>query len=272
MADFRERHVVVTGGTGALGTAVVGELLASGAICHVPYYVEAEEQHFAHRGHPRVKLIGNANLGSQTVVTRIYDSVPKLWASIHLAGGYASWPIAETDETELMGMVRNNLLSCFLCCAAAVGAIRRRGRRRAHRQHRGPAGARAENRCRLCRLYGQQGGRRGADPIARRRSGEGRHSRQRDRAVDARYRGQSPGDAARRSYGLAETGRSRVDHLQPRRAQQSRYHRRGHSGLRPRLAFHFFRAKEKARPLARRALLFAYSLTSCGDCPSTASA
>jgi NAD(P)-dependent dehydrogenase (short-subunit alcohol dehydrogenase family) len=127
MADFRERHVVVTGGTGALGTAVVGELLASGAICHVPYYVESEEQHFAHRTHPRVKLIGNANLGSQTVVQRIYDSVPKLWASIHLAGGYAAWPIAETDEAALMGMVRNNLLSCFLCCAAAVGSIRKAG-------------------------------------------------------------------------------------------------------------------------------------------------
>lgn len=127
MADFRERHVVVTGGTGALGSAVVGELLASGAICHVPNYVDTEELHFAHRAHPRVKLIGSANLGSQTVVKRIYDSVPKLWASIHLAGGYASWPIAETDEAELMGMVRNNLLSCYLCCAAAVGAIRRAG-------------------------------------------------------------------------------------------------------------------------------------------------
>jgi NAD(P)-dependent dehydrogenase (short-subunit alcohol dehydrogenase family) len=127
MADFRERHVVVTGGTGALGTAVVGELLASGAICHVPYHIDAEEQHFVHRAHPRVKLIGNANLGSQTVVKRIYDSVPKLWASIHLAGGYAGWPIAETDEAELMGMVRNNLLTCYLCCAAAVGAIRRAG-------------------------------------------------------------------------------------------------------------------------------------------------
>jgi NAD(P)-dependent dehydrogenase (short-subunit alcohol dehydrogenase family) len=127
VADFRERHIVVTGGTGALGTAVVSELLASGAICHVPYYVEAEEQHFAHRAHPRVKLIGNANLASQTVVTRIYDTVPKLWASIHLAGGYASWPIAETDEAELMGLVRNNLLSCYLCCAAAVASIRKAG-------------------------------------------------------------------------------------------------------------------------------------------------
>jgi NAD(P)-dependent dehydrogenase (short-subunit alcohol dehydrogenase family) len=127
VADFRERHVVVTGGTGALGTAVVGELLASGAICYVPYYVDAEEQHFAHRAHPRVKLIGGANLASQMVVKRIYDGVPKLWASIHLAGGYAAWPIAETAEAELTLMLRNNLLSCYLCCAAAVGAMRGNG-------------------------------------------------------------------------------------------------------------------------------------------------
>lgn len=125
MADFRDRHVVVTGGTGALGTAVVGELLASGATCHVPYYIETEEQNFVHRAHPRVKLIAGANLASQTVVSRLYDSVPKLWASIHLAGGFAASPIAATDEAELMGMIRTNLVTCFLCCSAAVGALRR---------------------------------------------------------------------------------------------------------------------------------------------------
>jgi len=127
VADFRERHIVVTGGTGALGTAVVGELLASGATCYVPYHIDAEEQHFAHRSHPRVKLIGNANLASQTAVKRVYDAVPKLWGSIHIAGGFAAWPIAETDEAELMGMLRNNLISCYLCCAAAVAAMRRNG-------------------------------------------------------------------------------------------------------------------------------------------------
>ena len=42
--DFRDRHVVVTGGTGALGTAVVGALLEAGAICHVPYRSEDEAQ------------------------------------------------------------------------------------------------------------------------------------------------------------------------------------------------------------------------------------
>ena len=127
MADFRERHVIVTGGTGALGTAVVAELLASGATCHVPYYVDTEAQHFAHRDNPRVKLVAGANLASQTVVARLYDGVPKLWASIHLAGGFAASPIAATDEAELMGMIRTNLVTCFLCCSAAVAAIRRAG-------------------------------------------------------------------------------------------------------------------------------------------------
>ena len=35
--SFQDRHVVVTGGTGALGTAVVGALLERGATCHVPF-------------------------------------------------------------------------------------------------------------------------------------------------------------------------------------------------------------------------------------------
>jgi len=125
--DFRERHVIVTGGTGALGAAVVAELLAGGATCHIPYLVEAEGQNFAHRAHQRVKLIANTNLSAQMVVKRLYDGVPKLWASIHLAGGFAASPIAETDEAELMGMIRNNLITGFLCCAAAVGAFRRSG-------------------------------------------------------------------------------------------------------------------------------------------------
>jgi len=122
--DFRDRHIVVTGGTGALGAAVVNELLGGGAICHVPYYIDEEERNYPHRTHPRVKLIPGANIVSQTVVARIYDGVPNLWASIHLAGGFAASPVAETDETELMRMLRTNLVTCFLCCAAAVRAMR----------------------------------------------------------------------------------------------------------------------------------------------------
>ena len=35
--DFSGKRAVVTGGTGALGSAVVGALLAGGASCVVPY-------------------------------------------------------------------------------------------------------------------------------------------------------------------------------------------------------------------------------------------
>jgi NAD(P)-dependent dehydrogenase (short-subunit alcohol dehydrogenase family) len=125
--DITDRHFVITGGTGALGTAVVAELLAGGANCHIPYYVEQEEQNFRFRAHKRVNLIGGANLASQTVVARIYDGIPKLWASIHLAGGFSAASVADTDEAELVSMIRTNLITCFLCCSAAVRAIRRAG-------------------------------------------------------------------------------------------------------------------------------------------------
>ncbi len=56
MTGYRDRHVVVTGGTGALGTAVVGALLEAGATCHVPYRSADEAQRFPHREHKSVTL------------------------------------------------------------------------------------------------------------------------------------------------------------------------------------------------------------------------
>jgi NAD(P)-dependent dehydrogenase (short-subunit alcohol dehydrogenase family) len=127
MTVFTDRHIVVTGGTGALGTAVVAELIAAGANCHIPYYIEQEEQSFRFRTHKRVNLIAGINLASQTAVARVYDTIPKLWASIHLAGGFTAASVADTDEAEIVGMIRTNLVTCFLCCSAAVRAIRRGG-------------------------------------------------------------------------------------------------------------------------------------------------
>ncbi len=40
--ELQDRAFVVTGGTGVLGTAVVGALLAAGARCRVPYRSDAE--------------------------------------------------------------------------------------------------------------------------------------------------------------------------------------------------------------------------------------
>jgi NAD(P)-dependent dehydrogenase (short-subunit alcohol dehydrogenase family) len=123
--DFRNRQVVVTGGTGALGRAVVGALIEAGAHCHVSTMIEAEAQAFPFRD--RVTLHAVNDLADEAAVARLYDAVPKLWASIHLAGGFAMSPIADTGKAALMQQLDGNLVSCFLCCRAAVIAIRRAG-------------------------------------------------------------------------------------------------------------------------------------------------
>jgi NAD(P)-dependent dehydrogenase (short-subunit alcohol dehydrogenase family) len=123
--DFRDRHVVVTGGTGALGVAVVGALLEAGAHCHVPCTTEAKAQHFPHRQRPRVTMIPATTLADEVSVARLYDAVPNLWASIHLVGGFAMGPVAETDKAALLRQIDTNLVTCFLCCRAAVRAMAR---------------------------------------------------------------------------------------------------------------------------------------------------
>ncbi|HVY00132.1 MAG TPA: SDR family NAD(P)-dependent oxidoreductase [Pseudorhodoplanes sp.] len=126
--DFTDRHVIVTGGTGALGTAVVGALIAAGAHCHVPFRDNAEADRFIHRNHRNVTLMQGGDLSVEESVSSIYRAVPSLFASIHLAGGFAPGKVAETGKAGLMAQIETNLVSAFLCCRAAVNAMRDGGR------------------------------------------------------------------------------------------------------------------------------------------------
>lgn len=127
--SFSNKHMVVTGGTGALGTAVVGALLQHGAYCVVPYVHDAELQVFTHRGHAHVQLVPVRNLADEADVQRVYGAVAApLWGSIHIAGGFAMGKVADTDRSALMAQLETNLISCFLCCRAAVRAMQGEGR------------------------------------------------------------------------------------------------------------------------------------------------
>ena len=126
MTDFADREIVVTGGTGALGTAVVGALLAGGATVLVAWRTPAEAERFPHRGHDRVRM-AETQLGNEQAVARLYEGVGALWASIHIAGGFAMAPIADTDRAAFMIQLETNLLSCVLASRAAVAAMRKTG-------------------------------------------------------------------------------------------------------------------------------------------------
>ena len=116
--DFANRTVIVTGGTGALGRAVVGALLAAGAHCRVPYILEAEAATFPH--HDNVTLVPGCDLSEEAGVARLYAGTTGLWASIHIAGGFAMGDVADTDKAAVMHMLDTNFVSCHLCCRAAL--------------------------------------------------------------------------------------------------------------------------------------------------------
>jgi NAD(P)-dependent dehydrogenase (short-subunit alcohol dehydrogenase family) len=126
--DFRQRHVVITGGAGALGTAVVTALLDAGAFCQVPCFNEAEAQRFPLRENKQVTLTVAGDLADEAAVERAYQGISPLWASIHIAGGFAAAPLRDMSLTMLRQQLDMNFVSCALCCRAAVRAMTSGGR------------------------------------------------------------------------------------------------------------------------------------------------
>lgn len=118
---------MVTGGTGALGSSVVGALLKAGAVCHVPYRTDSDAQRFTHRADPHVRLVPCADLADEAAVAELYAAAGPLWASIHIAGGFAFAKLADSGPELLMSQLRTNLISTYLCCRAAVQSFQTTG-------------------------------------------------------------------------------------------------------------------------------------------------
>ena len=102
------KHVVVTGGRGALGRGVLEVLRARGATVHVADRPDVD-------------------LGNEASATAFFAAVPELWASIHLVGGFTMGPIADTSLADFEAQWRLNTLTCFLCCREAVKRMRASG-------------------------------------------------------------------------------------------------------------------------------------------------
>ena len=122
------KNIVVTGGTGALGGGVVELLLARGATVHLPITEAELPAHVPWRTHARVEVGPKVSLDDEARVAAFYDSVPDLWASIHLVGGFAMAKLAETSLADFEKQWRLNTVTCFLACREAVKAIRKTGK------------------------------------------------------------------------------------------------------------------------------------------------
>jgi NAD(P)-dependent dehydrogenase (short-subunit alcohol dehydrogenase family) len=126
--DFTNRPVVVTGGTGALGAAVVQALLDAGATCHLPVHSAPDPGRFPHAKHERVRITSGIDLTHESAVAGFYAALPALWSSIHIAGGFAAAPIAETTLEQFNEMHATNTITAFLCSREAVKKMRATGK------------------------------------------------------------------------------------------------------------------------------------------------
>lgn len=98
---MKGKHVIVTGAFGALGTAVRAAFEAAGATLHLP----------------AVELL---DLTDEPGVVKYYAELPPLWASVHLAGGFAMSPFTETPLDLVRRQWDMNFVTAFLCSREAV--------------------------------------------------------------------------------------------------------------------------------------------------------
>jgi NAD(P)-dependent dehydrogenase (short-subunit alcohol dehydrogenase family) len=119
-----ERHpsVLVAGGTGALGVAVLAELLESGypvtATWVVPKERERVESDFP--GNDRLTLVEADVMDEQAVLAAV-EAVNELGAIVNLVGGFsAPGKVHESSVDDFESMLRLNLRPAFLLARAGM--------------------------------------------------------------------------------------------------------------------------------------------------------
>jgi NAD(P)-dependent dehydrogenase (short-subunit alcohol dehydrogenase family) len=119
--------VLVAGGTGALGGAVLRELVESGWDVTATWLVDRERERVEKDLGDSVSLV-RADLMDPAGAAGAVEAVPELEAVVNLVGGFAAGPLVhETEPDDFMGMIRLNLLPAFLLARAAMPLLVERG-------------------------------------------------------------------------------------------------------------------------------------------------
>ena len=119
--------VLVAGGTGALGQAVVAELLDSGYRCAVTWVVESERRRAEEEFGDRAPLI-HADLLDPAGVAEAVAAVEDLEAVVNLVGGFATGGrVHETEPQQFARMLELNLTPAFNLARAAMPHLIERG-------------------------------------------------------------------------------------------------------------------------------------------------
>jgi NAD(P)-dependent dehydrogenase (short-subunit alcohol dehydrogenase family) len=114
-----EGSVVISGGTGGLGSAVTRTLLEAGWHVVVPYVDEHELERL--EPHPNLELLAADLFDAQAAAAVLARAGGQLGALVNLVGGFAAGGrVHETPVEEFEQQFRLNLRPTYLLCQAAL--------------------------------------------------------------------------------------------------------------------------------------------------------
>ncbi len=120
--------VLVAGGTGALGSAVVHELLDSGYDCTVTWILDKERERAEAEFGDRAKFVRADLVDPQGGAADAVAAVDDLEAVVNLVGGFFSGPLVhETEWHDFDRMLRLNVSPAFNLASAAMPLMLERG-------------------------------------------------------------------------------------------------------------------------------------------------
>ena len=125
-----ERVVLVTGGTGALGTAITRRFLGEGAVVCVPWIVEHERERLEASvqaaAHPRL-MLERCDVADDAAMARLAESLTarhrRIDVLVSAVGGFAMGDLAHTDRTLWDSMLTLNLTTAYVAARAVVPAM-----------------------------------------------------------------------------------------------------------------------------------------------------
>lgn len=129
-----DRTVVITGGTGGLGTALVRRLISKDYRLAVTYLLPDEAKAFEEEvdaDEDRL-LLTRVDATNAEAVASLFKDVAERWGSIHglvaLVGGWAGGrDVEETDDVRFERMLDLNLRSAFYAVRAAIPYLKESG-------------------------------------------------------------------------------------------------------------------------------------------------
>jgi len=128
MASLTGKVVLVTGGTGALGSVTSAAFAEAGATVVASYIVDAEAEALRAMGGAGRYELAKVDLGSVEAVRTWVDDVRtrhgRIDVLLNLCGGFwGGVPVVETPEEELDRMLVMNLKTAFVCTRAVLPAM-----------------------------------------------------------------------------------------------------------------------------------------------------